>query len=333
MIDLADRDEVRAGPRRGVGCLLTLMGGLALLGMFGASIAGFSGALSSAEDFVEVDVERHPEARRKLAVVEIRGVLVEGPAGLMRGRGVTGQALKMLDHAAGDPEVDGILLHIDTPGGSVTDADLLHERVRRLREDGKTVVVHMGDLCASGGYYIAVAADAIWASPTTVTGSIGVIIQSLNVAELLAQHGVTDESIMSGPNKGLLSPTRPMTDAQRALLQGVVDDLHGRFVELVAKGRKLDEAVVRGLADGRIFTAAHAKEAGLVDEVGYRRRAIEKLKQLTDGGPFNVVRYQRRPSLWDLARAGEAHSAAESLASHLLAAPRAMYLYAPLAAR
>ncbi len=323
--------------RRGVGCLLVMMSGLAMLGMIGVSIAGLVGASGggNVDDTVEVREETHPDAKKKLAIVEVRGILVRGSAGIGRPDGATGYAMRMLDRALEDEDVAGVLLHLDTPGGSVTDSDLLHQRVKRLREQGKPVLVHMGDLCASGGYYTAVAANEVWALPTTITGSIGVIIQSLNVHELLEKHGVRDVSITSGKNKAMLSPTRPMSPEQRRLLQDVVDALQDRFVDLVAEGRKLDKGTVERLADGRIFTAEQAKAEKLIDDIGYRKKAVEKLKQLSDGGPFNVVRYSRRPSFWDLVTASrqQAPSPGAALLEHLAAAPRAMYLYAPFSAR
>ena len=333
---MAERTPQTASSRRGVGCLLVTISGLAMLGMLGVMFAtALGGGAAGVDDTMEVRVESHPDAKKKLAVIEVRGVLVRGSGGIGRGKGATAYALRMLEKAATDERVTGVLLHLDTPGGSVTDADLLHERIKRMRAEGKAVLVHMGDLCASGGYYAAVAANEIWALPTSITGSIGVIIQSLNVHELLARHGISDQSITSGENKGLLSPTKPMTDAQRRLLQDVVDHLHARFVKLVAEGRGLESYAVAGLADGRILTAKQALDAKLVDGIGYRERAIEKLKQLSEGGPFNVVRYARRPSLWDALTASSngPPDAASALVEHISAAPRAMYLYAPLAAR
>ncbi len=311
-----------------------MMSGLAMLGMIGVTLAGAVGATGSdGADTIEVSEETHPDAKKKLAVVEVRGILVRGRAGVGRGAGATGFALRMLDRALEDEQVAGVLLHLDTPGGSVTDADLLHERIKRLRENGKAVLVHMGDLCASGGYYAAVAANEVWALPTTITGSIGVIIQSLNVHQLLERYGVEDVSITSGANKALLSPTRPMSAEHRRLLQEVVDHLYGRFVDLVAAGRGLELDTVEQLADGRIFTAEQALEAKLVDGIGYRKKALSKLKQISEGGPFNVVRYSRRPSMWSLLTASRAEppGPAAALVEHISAAPRAMYLYAPLA--
>lgn len=321
-----DRKEAR----RGVGCLVLLMGGLALLGTFGVMLATLLGGLSGGGNVVEVAESGPPQAARKLAIIEVQGVLLDTPTSLVgSSRGTTKNALAMLDRAIADDAVAGVLLRLDTPGGSVTDADLIHHRIRRLREKNKKVVVQMGDICASGGVYAAVAADEIWAHPTTLTGSIGVIIQSLNVHDLLQRHGVADVSVTSGENKALLSPTLPVRAEHRRILQDIVDKLHGRFVRIVAEGRALEEPVVRAIADGRILTADEAKEAKLIDGIGYREDVLARLESVAEGGPFRVVRYERpsSPLAFLEARAGGADLAAEAL-TRVFASPRAMYLFA-----
>lgn len=307
--------------RRGLGCLLVAMGGLAVLGMVGLFLSGGSGTAAYGPRIVEEIVESPPEARRKLAIVDLHGVLLED------GDGVTAEALAMLERAREDEAVAGVLLNIDTPGGSVTDADLLHREVTRLRAAGKAVVVLMGDLCASGGYYVAAAADEVWAQPTTVTGSIGVIVFGLNVHELLEEHGVRDVSVMSGPRKALFSPTRPVDEADRLVLQSIVDEMYARFVAVVAEGRELDEGQVRALADGSLFTATRAKEAKLVDAIGYEDEALDALRSRAKGGPFQVVRYHREPTLLDLlATVGAPAPPGLALTRRLVQGPRAMYL-------
>ncbi len=321
--------DTKKPARRGIGCLLVALVGVAMMGVLGLSMAGLAGPGAGAGGIIEVTQESASGATKKLAIIDISGVLVQGSAGLGRGKGVTGMALKMLERAEEDPAVAGVLLTIDTPGGSVTDADRLHHLVGRLKEKGKPVIVHMGDLCASGGYYVAVAADEIWALPTSLTGSIGVIIQSLNLYELMQRHGVTDQSITSGANKAILSPTRPMSPEQRNLLQSVVDEMHETFVAKVVEGRELEKAVVEPLADGRIFTAKQALKAKLIDGIGYRDRALEMLRSKSDGGPFNVVRYRRKPSVFDVLGGEPVAGQTQALVSHLLQTPRAMYIFSP----
>ncbi|MCB9524424.1 MAG: signal peptide peptidase SppA [Myxococcales bacterium] len=314
------------GRRRGLGCLFGVLALSAVLGAFGLGLAGLLGGGGGAV-LEEVESAR-ADAKGKIVVITLRGAMLDGAMGL-QAQGVTGTALKHLEAARKDDRVKAVFLELDTPGGAVTDADLIHRAVVKLQSQGKKVLVHMGDLCASGGYYVAAAADEVWALPTTLTGSIGVIIRSLNVSRLLERIGVDDESVASGPNKQILSMTRPVTPEQRALLQGIVDELYTRFVEVVAAGRDLPPETVRPLADGRLFTARQAAEAKLVDAVGYRDEALDRLKALAGEGPFEVVKYRAQPNLFDLFRPPGA--AMGRLADALLreaGGPRAMYLYA-----
>lgn len=320
------RNETGPAPRRGIGCLLALMGLLAGLGFVGITAAGLVGGGGAGAGIVETVERSEPGATQKLVIIDVRGTLMSGSVG---GGGLTPGVLAMLDRAAEDESVAGVLLRVDTPGGSVTDADLIHHRIERLKKKGRKVLVHMGDLCASGGYYLAVAADEIWALPTTVTGSIGVIISNLEVGGLLDRVGVTDDSIASGANKQILSPFKPLTGEQRALLQGLVDQMYQRFLEVIAAGRTLEIDTFRGLADGRLLTAVEAETAGLIDRIGYHRESLTRLGSMVGEGPFTVVRYAETPSLGDLLRARAQGSAEARVLDQLFAAPRAMYLFAP----
>lgn len=307
--------------RRGIGCLLLLMGLLAIIGVFGVSLTGLTGG---GTDGVEEIVEEARPGARKLVIIDIRGPLMRG-SGLAGG--VTGDALRMLDRAIEDDAVAGVLLRVDTPGGSVTDADLLHHRIGALKAKGRKVLVHMGDLCASGGYYLAVAAHEVWALPTTVTGSIGVIISNLELGGLLERFGVRDDSIASGRNKQLLSPFHPLTPEQRGLLQGIVDAMYQRFLEVVAEGRGLEIDAFRPLADGRVITAQTALDAKLVDRIGYPDEALDRLRAMAGEDAYGVVRYRIAPGLGALL--GVRAEAPRSMVGELLVAPRPMYLYAP----
>lgn len=316
-------------PRRGIGCLVMLMVLLAGLGVIGIGVAGLggmggmSGPVSRVDEVVET---LEPSATKKLVVIEVRGVLLR--AGGMAG-GVTEDALAMLDRAAEDEAVAGVLIEIDTPGGSVTDADLIHRRIERLRKAGRPVVVHMGDLCASGGYYLAAAASEIWALPTTVTGSIGVIVQNLELGELLDRVGVRDDSITSGDNKQILSPFQPLTPEQRALLQGIVDSMYARFLDVIEAGREgVTREALRPLADGRLLTADQALAAKLIDRIDYREAALARLGELAGKGPHTIVRYRSDPGLFDLFRA-RLHTPEPSIVGRLFQGPRAMYLHGP----
>jgi protease-4 len=327
----ADNNRGNAnGPRRGLGCLFIMMISLVVLGIVGASLAGFAGGIGPEEDRLsETVVKLSPEAKQKLVVVEVRGALM--PSGGSVASGVSSAARKMLKRALKDEDVAGVMLLLDTPGGSVTESDILHHEIGRLRKAGKEVLVLMGDMCASGGYYAAVAANRIWALPTTITGSIGVIINSFTIEQLLVRMGVVDQSIASGKNKAILNPMKSMSDEQRGLLQSMVDQLYDRFVGLIVEGRKLEDEKVRALADGRLLTADEALKAKLIDSIGYEEDALAELVNLAGGGPFNIVKYSVRPSLLEsISARASAGSLEYGALRTLLAAPRPLYLYSPL---
>lgn len=172
-----------------------------------------------------------------------------------------------LERTARDPQVRALIVAIDSPGGSVAGGEALHDALTRFAA-GKPVVAVMGGTAASAGYMVALPAARVFARDSTVTGSIGVILQSFNAAELLQTLGVRPEAITSGPFKDQPSPFRPLTEEGRAALQRVVSDLHGQFVAMVAAGRRMPEDRVREVADGRVFTGRQAVALGLVDAIG-----------------------------------------------------------------
>lgn len=202
-------------------------------------------------------------------------------------------ALDSIKAASADPAVKGIVLEIDSPGGSVTDSDVLYREICKFKEsgEGRFVVAIAGDICASGGYYIAAASDYLMLHPTTVTGSIGVIMPMLNLKGLADRLGISEDPIASGKNKAMGGFTGDVTPEQRAILQGVVDSLYARFVDVVSKGRKMPKEDVAPLADGRIFGANDAVECGLADGTGYFDDALNRLSSLLGGGSLYVVRY------------------------------------------
>ncbi len=210
--------------------------------------------------------------------------------------------VRQLAKARKDEDIAGIILEIDSPGGEVTAADAVWHELCRFRESGKNrfVIVVMGSTGASGAYYIASAADYIIAAPTTITGSIGVIIRSVNLKNLTDNIGIKDASIKSGDNKDLLNPMLEMTPEQERLISSVVDDMHNRFVNIVAQGRGLPEAKVRAIADGRIMTAGQALSAGLIDEIGYYDNALKKVEEHVGTSDFTIVNYTQNVHLFDI---------------------------------
>lgn len=222
--------------------------------------------------------------RPAVAVVRVEGQITPGepPDGLLGGGGAyAGQITRQLRALQRDPAVKAIVLRVESPGGEVVASDEIAQEIRRTREAGKKVVVSMGSLAASGGYYIAAPADRILANPATTTGSIGVIGVIPNVQELLSTLGIQVQVIKSGPFKDEGSPFRPLTEEERAIFQRMIDEAYEQFVQVIAEGRKLDPARVREIGDGRIYTGLQARQLGLVDEFGDLRRAIQVAAELT----------------------------------------------------
>jgi protease-4 len=198
------------------------------------------------------------KTRHTLARIAIEGLI----AGATRQR-----VLKAIEQVR-RRECPALLLRIDSPGGTVGDSQEIHAAVRRLRQGGCHVVASFGNISASGGVYIGVAAERIVANPGTITGSIGVILRGNDISALLKRIGIRFETVKSGLYKDILSPDRALTAAERELLQALIDASYGQFVSAVAEGRGLEEGHVRGFADGRVFTGAQALEHGLVDQLG-----------------------------------------------------------------
>lgn len=221
-------------------------------------------------------------AANKVAIIYVEGVIVggRGQAGLLGESGGTDGVIKQLHQARDDATVKAVVLRINSPGGSAPAAQELGEEIKKVRAAGKVVVASMGDVAASGGYWLAAVSDRVYANPATLTGSIGVYIPYSNWQELYRKIGIQPEKIKSGPHKDILSPDRPMTAEERAIIQAMVDELYSQFVMVVAEGRKMDPARVRQLADGRIYTGSQAHKAGLVDELGTMYDAVDAAAKL-----------------------------------------------------
>jgi protease-4 len=208
--------------------------------------------------------------------------------------GLVARLHEELDLAARDSRVKGLLVRIMSPGGSISGSDLVYHLIRNFARRKKVpVVACLVSLATSGGYYVSLAADEIYALPTTVTGSIGVILVKLNAAGLLKKLGIQNETYASGPNKDMFSQLRPDTPAQRAIINGIVHQIYERFIRLVAARRRLPLARVRRLADGRIFLAPQALKAGLIDRLGYPEDAVARIKTLAQVKDARVVIYSR----------------------------------------
>lgn len=199
-----------------------------------------------------------------------------------------------LEKASRDPKVKAVVLKINSPGGTVTASDILFHEIDTFRQRTKTpIVAVMMDVAASGGYYLALAADTIVAHPTTVTGSIGVVLLTLNADGLLQKIGVTTTTIKSGPLKDMGSPLRNLTPEERAIFQSVIDDLHGQFVAKVAERRRIPLETAKTLADGRVYTAQQALADKLVDRIGYIPDALAVARHAAGVQEARIIVYQR----------------------------------------
>ncbi|MCP4630942.1 MAG: signal peptide peptidase SppA [bacterium] len=225
------------------------------------------------------------KADKKILVIPVRGVISDRPReGFVRTRpSLVQEVVSQLRLAEDDKKVKAVVLKIDSPGGSVTASDILFNEILTFKErTGAKVVVAMMGVAASGGYYISLPADYILAHPTTLTGSVGVIFLRPKVIGLMDKIGLGVEINKSGINKDMGMPYRAATAEEKKILQSMTDRLGIRFVDLVAKHRKLDPTVTAKMATARIYLAKEALELGMVDEIGYLNQAITKAKQLAD---------------------------------------------------
>jgi protease-4 len=247
--------------------------------------------------------------RDKILLMDVSGVILEGPhriLGLTSGVTSPSRIKEELEKAAQDDRIKAVVLKINSPGGTVSAADvILHELKAFKAAKGVPVVVCLQGLAASGGYYVAQAGDTIIAYPTCITGSIGVIAMKFNLRGLMDKIGVDDDIVKSGKWKDFWSPFRPATPHEKEMMQHIIDDFYRNFVDTVAQGRKLSLKAARGVADGRIFTASQARDLGLVDQLGYLDDAMElaRAKAGLDTGA-RVIIYHRpgsyKPTIYSL---------------------------------
>src|SRR5690625_1965584 len=209
--------------------------------------------------------------------------------------------LKSITHAGEDDSVDGIILNMNTPGGGVVESAEIHARLVEIQEQyNKPIYVSMGNTAASGGYYVSAPADKIVAHPATLTGSIGVIMESINYAELADKLGIDFNTIKSGEFKDIMSASRTMTDDEEEILQTMIDELFDEFVQVIVEGRGMSEDEVRTLADGRIYTGKQAQENGLIDEVGSLEDTISFMENEQNLENAHVVQYEVNQGFWGL---------------------------------
>ncbi|MGA7578969.1 MAG: signal peptide peptidase SppA [Desulfobaccales bacterium] len=244
----------------------------------------------------------------KILFLDISGMLVEGPHRILAfTKGVTtpSRVKEELDKAAKDDHIKAVVLGIDSPGGTVSAADvILHELQTFKAKRRVPVVVCLEGLAASGGYYVAQAGDTILAYPTCITGSIGVIAMKFNLRGLMDKVGVDTDIVKTGAWKDFWSPFRPATPKEKEMMQQIIEEFYRGFITAVAQGRHLSLKEVRKVADGRIFTAPQARDLGLIDKIGYLDDAVKEAQERAGLTRARVVRYQRpdsyRPNIYSL---------------------------------
>lgn len=243
--------------------------------------------------------------------------------------------LKQLEEAKNDSSVKGIVLAVDSPGGGVVESAEIYKDIMKIKEEtDKPIYVSMGAMAASGGYYIAAPADKIFVMRETMTGSIGVILQSVNYGGLAEKYGVEFVTIKTGPYKDILSPSRDMLPEEEAMLQEMINDSYEEFVRIIADGRGMTEAEVKKVADGRILNGRQAIEANLADDYGFEEDVIAALKTDLDLPDAEVFEYSTTESFASLFAVKASSFMGVDLETKLISklitdnqAPRMMYLY------
>ncbi|MDT2760114.1 signal peptide peptidase SppA [Enterococcus xiangfangensis] len=322
-------------------------------------LSGISSAISSKKDEkkelsqvnellygtneVQEKIEEAGSNNKKIVKLVVEGAIIDdGTSGLFSTGGYNHESfMKQLAKIRNDSKVKGILLEINSPGGSVYETAEITRALKELQASKKIpIYASMESQAASGGYYIAANSDKIYATEDTMTGSIGVIMSSMNYSGLMEKLGISDTTIKSGALKDIGSSSRPQTEEDKKVLQAFVDSMYGRFVKTVAEGRDMKEADVRKLADGRIYDGTQAVENGLVDTLGYPDQALKALKKDKKLSDAKVVSYTSGSTnfmnTWlgnSLAEFQGIKPSQEELVRNIVEsvgtpqAPKAMYLY------
>ncbi len=232
--------------------------------------------------------------RDKIALIDVTGLIMNARGGfLSTGENPVSLLAEKLEKARADKRVKAVILRLNSPGGTVQATEAMGEMLQRFRRTGKPVIACITDVGASGAYNLACGADMIICQPGSITGSIGVIIQTVSFAGTMKMIGISAEAITSGKLKDMGSPLKDLSDEERKVFQAMVDDFYTRFVAVVVAGRKMDPAKVRKLADGRVYTGRQALEVGLVDKLGFLSEAVKQAKAAAKIGKVKVVMYHR----------------------------------------
>ena len=297
--------------------IIVVIGGLCLLVVFAClTLAAAAASLSTMM------------ANGKVAVVRVEGPIVSASAvgWSFSSAAADERVIADLERADSDRSIAAIVLHINSPGGSVVASDGIY---RAIKQVSKPVIAYLGETAASGGYYIACGADVIISHPATITGSIGVISDVINAKQLFDKLGIEIQVIKSAEAKDMGSPTKPLTEEERAILQALVDEAYQDFVDVVATARGLPREEVLRVADGRVFSGRKAVELGLVDQVGTMDDAVRVAAERAGiKGEPQVVEISAGPSLWQVLMSSASDISA-LLQTGGIAGPRLEYRLAP----
>lgn len=319
-----------------------VVGGLVALGLVGLAVAavvvllavGASGP--SVETAVYEEEYVSGEGPEKIVAVPVEGTIApaESSLGGVQPTATPEGLADALRQAADDPSVRAVVLEINSPGGGVTASDEMHQSILDFKKNTeKPVVVSMGDVAASGGYYISTAADRIVANETTLTGSLGVIFQLTNFSEAADKYGISQVVIKSGKFKDIGNSFRKMTPEEREIFQSLVDESYAEFVDVISEGRDMPKERVREIADGRIYSGSQARELGLVDSFGGLDEASAIAAEEAGATETTVVRYVETPTFTEtlLARFAPREPEVEQVldAAGLNLEPKPYYLYLP----
>ena len=273
----------------------------------GGFFSGFSEVFEATGETFTEEIMEDGDEFNKIAVLSVEGTIQDlgDSSSLLGTSGYNHRSfLEQLDYAAWSEEVAGIVVRVNSPGGGVVESAEIYNKIKEIQEEAnKPVYISMGGTAASGGYYISAPAEKIYATPETLTGSLGVIMQSINYSELAENIGIETVTIKSGPYKDIMSGDREMTAEERKILQDMIDNSYSQFVKIIAEGRGMSEAEVRKIADGRVYDGKQAKELGLVDEYGYLDDVTTAMKEdlgIEDAMVVEYVHYAGFDSLFSV---------------------------------
>lgn len=282
--------------------LLIFSGLLNVMFFFSLVMMGMAGA-AGGKLLQEVLVDGDIDAKDKILLMRITGPIVRDDHSSRGGSDIISYVMKRLKKVEEEKEFKGILLVINSPGGGVSESDEIYTAIKDFkRRSGKPVIAYFESIAASGGYYIASAADEIIAQPTTITGSIGVIMSLVHIDGLMEKTGITSTIIVSErtPYKDIGSPFRKMKNEEKKMLQDIIDEMYDRFVDSVAEGRKeLDREAVESLATGMVYTGIEAEKNKLVDRVGYFADAAKLIRSSAGADDAKIIELESPPGLLD----------------------------------